>query len=123
MFVKSFKQLIVWQKSVELAKIIYLITNDFPRSEIYGLTSQMRRAAVSIPSNIAEGKRRKTLKDYLQFLHIADGSAAELETQIIIAKDLFKKIDFVRAESILIEIQKMLATLIRKLESLRSINS
>ena len=119
MYVESFKQLIVWQKGIKLVKEIYLLTEIFSKNEMYGLVSQMRRAAVSIPSNIAEGKKRKTLNDYLQFLRIADGSAAELETQIIISKDLYKKIDFVKAESILVEIQKMLSVLIRKLELLR----
>ncbi len=80
MYVESFKQLIVWQRSMELARALYQATNAMPRSELYGLVSQMRRAAVSIPSNIAEGKKRKTRKDFLQFLRIADGSAAELET-------------------------------------------
>jgi len=120
MYVESFKQLTVWQKSIILVKEIYLLSDNFPRHELYGLSSQMRRSAVSIPSNIAEGKKRKTLKDYIQFLHIASGSAAELETQIIIAKDLYKKIDFTRAESILVEVQKMLAILIKKLEEVKS---
>jgi len=120
MFVESFKQLTVWQKSIVLVREIYLLSDNFPRHELYGLSSQMRRAAISIPSNIAEGKKRKTLKDYIQFLHVASGSAAELETQIIIVKDLYKKIDFVRAESILIEVQKMLAILIKRLEEFKS---
>lgn len=117
MYVESFKELIVWQKAVKLAKEIYCITEKLPRSEIFGLTSQMRRAAVAIPSNIAEGKKRKTRKDYLQFLRIADGSAAELETQIIIAKDIFKNVSFNRAESLLEEVQKMLTVIIQKLKN------
>ena len=80
----------------------------------------MRRAAVAIPSNIAEGKKRKTRKDFLQFLRIADGSAAELETQIIIAKDLYFRIDFLKAEQLLEEVQKMLITMIKKLEKPKS---
>ena len=83
MYIESFKDLIVWQKSMSLVKEVYVITSNFPKSEIYGLTSQMRRAAVSIPSNIAEGKKRKTKNDYVQFLRIANGSAAELETQLL----------------------------------------
>ncbi len=84
----DFKQLIVWQKSMDLVEMIYRITESFPSKEIYGLSSQMRRAAVSIPSNIAEGRRRRTTQDYKHFLHIAYGSAAEIETQIEIAKRL-----------------------------------
>ncbi len=117
MYVESFKQLIVWQKSIELVKIIYAITKRFPPSELYGLTSQMRRSSISIPSNIAEGKKRKTKKDFVQFLRIADGSAAELETQIIIAKDLYQPINFSQSQNILTEIQKMLFTMINKLEN------
>ncbi len=82
---QGYKRIIAWQKSIELTTIIYEITDYFPSREHYGLTSQMRRAAVSIPSNIAEGYRRKTTKDYESFFRIAFGSASELETQIIIA--------------------------------------
>lgn len=116
MYIKSFKELIVWQRSIELVKEIYKITSRFPESELYGLVSQMRRASVAIPSNIAEGKKRKTRKNFLQFLRIADGSAAELETQVIIAKDLYSRIDFSKAEQLLEEVQKMLITMIKKLE-------
>lgn len=116
MYIQSFKQLIVWQKAMELVKEIYIITSKFPRSELYGLISQMRRAVVSIVCNIAEGKKRKTIKDFLQFLRIADGSAAELETLILISKDLYQNIDFSKSESLLEEIQKMLITIIKKLD-------
>ena len=78
----------VWRKSVELAKKIYLVTKDFPQSEIYGLTNQLRRAAVSIPSNIAEGKGRSTPKDFVYFLHLAQGSLYELSTQVVIAHEI-----------------------------------
>ena len=78
----------VWRKSVELAKKIYLVTKDFPQSEIYGLTNQMRRAAVSIPSNIAEGRGRSTAKDFVHFLHLAQGSLYELSTQVVIAHEV-----------------------------------
>jgi four helix bundle protein len=115
MYVKSFKELIVWQKSILLVQEIYKVTSQFPQSELFGLTSQMRRAAVAIPSNIAEGKKRKTRRDFLQFLRIADGSAAELETQITIAKDLFPKINYASTEELLEEVQKMLAIIIKKL--------
>ncbi|MBU4479841.1 four helix bundle protein [Patescibacteria group bacterium] len=94
---KSFKQLIVWQKSILLVKEIYEITKKFPQNEMYGLVSQMRRSAVSLPSNIAEGYKRRGIKEYLQFLSIAEASSAELETQIIISKDLYKKLIFLKA--------------------------
>src|SRR3989338_6281777 len=88
MSIHSHKDLIVWQKGIDLSKKIYILTEKFPREEIYGITSQMRRAAISIPSNIAEGRSRGTRKDFVQFLRIAIGSASELETQIEIAKNL-----------------------------------
>ncbi len=80
----------------------------------------MRKCAVSIPSNIAEGKKRKTKKDFVQFLRIADGSAAELETQIIIAKDLYPQVNYSKAELLLEEVQKMLITIIKKIENTNS---
>lgn len=117
MEINSYKDLIVWQKSVSVCVLIYELTERFPREEIYGLTSQMRRAAVSIPSNIAEGKNRATRKDYSQFLRIALGSCAELQTQIEISKRLpqTKNLDYKTIESDLIEISKMLSVLIGKL--------
>ncbi|MBU1179943.1 four helix bundle protein [Patescibacteria group bacterium] len=116
---ESYKQLKVWQRSIELVKEIYIITKEFPREELYGLVSQMRRAAVSIPSNIAEGYKRQGLGEYIRFLNIADASAAELETQIIISKDLYKNIDFIKTASLLEEVQKMLVVIIRKLNAKR----
>lgn len=107
--VNSYKDLIVWQKSIDLVLEIYKLTNKFPKSETYGLVSQMRRSAVSIPSNIAEGRGRSTRKDYRNFLVIAYGSGAELETQIIISKKLsFGIIDFSKADNLLEETMKML---------------
>lgn len=85
---QSFKDLIVWQRSYELVLEIYKMTGVFPKSEIYGLSQQMRRAAVSIPSNVAEGYGRKHRKEYDQFLSIAYGSLLELETQFLLARDL-----------------------------------
>ena len=85
---QSFKDLIVWQKSYKLVLEIYKITKDFPKSETYGLSQQMRKSAVSIPSNIAEGYGRKHKAEYNQFLYIAYGSLLELETQFLLAKDL-----------------------------------
>jgi len=78
----------IWQIGIEVVKDIYILTKKFPKEELYGLTSQMRRSAISIPSNIAEGFRRYHNKEYKQFLYIALGSCAELETQIIIANEL-----------------------------------
>lgn len=108
--INSYKQLVVWQKSIELVIEIYHLTKLFPKEELYGLISQMRRAAVSIPSNIAEGFARKHRQEYLQFIRIAFGSGAELETQIIIAQRLqfASKEKFLRAEQLLTEIMKML---------------
>ena len=82
---KSFRELIVWQQSLDLVELVYRTTEDLPKSEDYGLKSQMRRAAVSIPSNIAEGSGRGTTKDYKGFLRVAKGSARELETLIEIS--------------------------------------
>jgi len=78
----------IWKIGIEVVKDIYILTKKFPKEELYGLTSQMRRSAISIPSNIAEGFRRYHNKEYRQFLYIALGSCAELETQIIIANEL-----------------------------------
>lgn len=85
---KSYTDLDVWKKARQLVKDIYLITRRFPKEELYGLTNQMRRAAVSVPSNIAEGHGRNTAKDSLQFFFIARGSLYELETQIFVCFDL-----------------------------------
>ena len=82
------KDLDVWKLSIDLVKDVYNITKTFPQSEIYGLTSQIRRCAVSIPSNIAEGSARSSNKEFIQFLYIALGSCAELETQLIISKEI-----------------------------------
>lgn len=84
----SYQQLKVWQKSIELVIEIYRPTKLYPKEELYGITSQSRRATVSIPSNIAEGYTRKHRQEYTQFIRIAFGSGAELETQLIIAKKL-----------------------------------
>ena len=79
--IKSYRELMVWRKSMDLAEKVYRVTNDFPREEVFGLVSQMRRAAVSIPSNIAEGQSRNSTGEFLHFLGISRGSLAELETQ------------------------------------------
>ncbi len=111
--IKSYKDLIVWQKSIELVIEIYKLTKNFPKDEIYGLTSQIRRASVSIPSNIAEGFSRRHRKEYSQFIRIAFGSGAELETQLIISKKLKHSNDneYQKIDSLLIEIMKMLNSL------------
>ncbi len=114
--INSHKDLIAWQKGIRLCKAIYKLTEKFPKEEAYGLTSQMRRCAVSIPSNIAEGRNRGTRKDFTQFLRISLGSAAELETQIEIAKMLSyvtdKECD--EAYGLLDEVSKMVMGLIKK---------
>lgn len=83
-----FKELLVWQKSINFVIEIYKETESFPKSEMYGLVSQIRRATVSIASNIAEGNSRRSVPDYVQFLRISRGSCAEVETQLIISKNL-----------------------------------
>ncbi len=111
---QTFKDLIVWQKSRGLVKDVYQLTAQLPSDEKFGLISQARRSAVSIPSNIAEGHRRKNPKEYAQFLAIAAGSAAELETQLILMHDLFRS-DINEEMKVLEEIHKMLSTLIGKI--------
>ncbi|MGH9933345.1 MAG: four helix bundle protein [Pyrinomonadaceae bacterium] len=88
MKVKTYQELIVWQKAMDLAEAVYKASRSFPREEIYGLTSQLRRAAVSIPANITEGQGRRTTPDFLRHLSIADGSLLEPETQILIVTRL-----------------------------------
>ncbi len=104
---------------MQLVREIYLLTGQFPKSELYGLTSQMQRASVAIPSNISEGYMRGHKKEYIQFLSISLGSSAELETQILICKsiDKFKGLDFSRTESLLTEVMKMLYVMIKKVKS------
>ena len=85
---KSFRELRVWQKAMDLVETVYLLTQDFPKQETYGLTSQVRRAAISIPSNIAEGHTREHIKEYLHHLSMAQASLAEVETQLEIAARL-----------------------------------
>ena len=114
MKISSYKQLTVWQKSYNLVKEVYNLTAKLPKSETYGLSSQMQRSAVSIPSNIAEGQLRRNIKEYVQFLSIAQGSAAELDTQLLITQDIYG-IDTVEQVKTLEEIQKMLFALSQKL--------
>lgn len=118
----SFKDLTVWQNAYHLTLEVYRITCAFPPSEQYGLTSQMKRASVSIPSNIAEGYKRQSRKEYLQFLSIANGSTGELETQLLLSRDLgFLSIgDFQRALKLSEEVSKGLGNLMKALKSARS---
>jgi four helix bundle protein len=88
MRVKSYKDLLVWQNGIELVKQVYVMTQQFPSEEKFGLVSQMRRAGVSVPSNIAEGQARKSTAEFTQFLSITQGSLAELETQLIVSIEL-----------------------------------
>jgi four helix bundle protein len=115
--IKNFKDLKVWQKGIEIVKDIYTVTEKFPNKELYGLTSQMRRAAVSIPSNIAEGFKRYHNREYKQFLFVALGSCAELETQLIISKELnyINKKDTERIVEKLDHLSKMTTVLMRRL--------
>ncbi len=108
--VHGYKNLIVWQKSMDLVVAVYKLTDKFPKSEIYGLISQMRRCAVSIPSNIAEGSKRRTQKDFRQFLFISFSSGSELETQIEIVKRLpfSKDLNFQEVDKLLDEVMRML---------------
>ena len=119
---KNYKELKVWRRSYQLCLEIYRITKGFPKEERYGLTSQIRRAAVSVPSNIAEGYGRKTTPEYIRFLYIAYGSNCELETQILISGDL-GYIESGKLEILLEgigEVERMLKALIKSIEKKHS---
>jgi len=115
--INHFQDLQIWRKGIELVKNIYSSTNNFPTSEIYGLVSQMRRSAVSIPSNIAEGFKRLHNNEFRQFLYITLGSCAELETQLVIANELKYINDKTREDNIekINHISRMIYNLIKKL--------
>ena len=117
--IKSYKDLIVYQKSYDLALKIYKSTENFPKTEMYGLVSQMRRASISIPSNIAEGYRRKNRKEYIQFLNFAYGSAGELETQISLSHDLLMlpENEFIELQNLNEYVSKLLYKLINSLKN------
>lgn len=112
------KDLIVWQKAILLTQVIYSLTKQFPMDEVFGLTNQIRRAVISVPSNIAEGFNRGSDKEFIYFLRVAKGSAAEVETQLII----FKKLNYINDDDVkpaldlYNEIARMLGTLIIKIE-------
>lgn len=113
-----FKELLVWQKSINFVTEVYKETESFPKTKVYGLISQIRRAAVSIPSNISERNSRRSVPDYLQFLRISRGSCAEVETQLIISKNLsfLNEKNYLKLNQDIIEISKMLNGLINSLK-------
>lgn len=111
----SFKELVVWQKAMDLVSKVYELTKLLPKDEMYGITSHVRRSAVSIPSNISEGSKRGSRKDYCQFLKMANGSAAELETQLLLIQKIYS-LEIGQVTSILVEVQKMLTVIIKKLD-------
>lgn len=113
----SFRDLTVWQKGYKLSILVYSLSKKFPKEEIFSLTSQMRRCAISIPSNIAEGHARKSKKEFVQFLYISYGSGAELETQLQMSYDLnyIKENEYTETLSLLSEVMKMLNALIAKI--------
>jgi four helix bundle protein len=123
---KTFRELDVWNKAIDLTTLIYESTTGFPKQEIYGLTSQMRRASVSVASNIAEGSARGTRRDFRQFVKLAEGSNCELQTQLLIAKRLGfgDPARLIAAETLSVEIGKMLgglaAYLAREVQASRS---
>lgn len=116
---QDFRKLRVWEKSHHLALVIYRTTVTFPKEELYGLTSQARRAATSIPANIAEGCGRGGKADLARFLQIAMGSASELEYHLLLARDLdlLSSADYKRLTGGVIEVKQMLAALIKKLKT------
>ncbi|KKU81384.1 MAG: S23 ribosomal protein [Parcubacteria group bacterium GW2011_GWA1_47_8] len=115
--INSFRDLKVWQNGLIIAHEIYLLTKKLPREEVFGLSSQMRRAAVSVPSNIAEGRSRGSRKDFSQFLHIAIGSLSELETQLLLLEMIYPEIKVGDIMKMINEEQKMLAGLLRSMKN------
>ena len=122
---RNFRNLGIWKDSFKLVKAVYLFLNDFPKTETYGLVSQMSRAAVSIPSNIAEGSARNTEKNFKRFLEIAMGSAFELETQIMISVDLGLG-NKIKADQLLKDLdvlERQINSLINKLKGSQRLNN
>jgi len=117
--VKSYKDLIVWQKAMDMTESLYRIVKKLPKEETYALSDQMRRAAISIPSNIAEGFGRNSKKEYLQFLYIANGSICELETQLMLCvrANYLNETEIQPIMCLLSEIGKILMTITKKLSS------
>ena len=116
---RTYKEFIVWQRAMDLATEVYRLTKLLPKFETYGLADQMRRAAVSIPSNIAEGQGRNSAREFINFLGIARGSPNELETQLLLCVKLnyFKQEDITLALNFCIEVSKMLNALIKKIRT------
>jgi len=114
---QTYRDLVVWQKGIQLVKNIYQLTDKFPKSEMFGLVSQMRRAAVSIPANLAEGYSRKHRREYIQFVRIAYGSGAELETFLVLTRELTfaHASEIAKVEALLNEVMRMLNKLISSL--------
>lgn len=115
----SYKELKVWQKGIHLVKDIYKVTDAFPKGEHFGLVDQLRRASISIPSNIAEGNGRHSRGDYIHYLHIARGSCYEMETQVIISKELgfLDEAQYQSLSTQIDEVGRMLNAMIQKLSS------
>ena len=118
--IQSYKDLLIWQRGIDIVALVYQLISDFPKDEIYALSSQIKRSAVSIPSNIAEGYGRQSTQSYIQFVKIARGSLCELETQLLVAE----KLGFVKLESLYSDIikqiteeSKMINSFLNKLES------
>lgn len=111
----DFKRLVVWEKAMILARLIYAITRKLPDTENFGLRSQMQRSAISIPSNIAEGSKRGSGKEFAHFLRIAHGSLAELETQLFLLKDLYPTIEISHAFQVSNEVGRMLFVMSKRL--------
>lgn len=119
MKIRSYKDLIVWQKAYQLSLLVYKLTRKFPKEELYALVSQMRRAGIFIPSNIAEGYCRQRKLEYIQFLQIAFASGGELETQLLISKNLgyLTQKGYEDVNELLQEVMRMLNTLISKIKA------
>jgi four helix bundle protein len=117
MVVNHYRDLIVWQKAMKLVKEVYLLVKKLPKEELFSLSDQMRRAVVSIPSNIAEGQARESTKEFIHFLAIARGSKAEIQTQLLICIEIgyLSATDITEAMSLSEEVGKMLTALIRRL--------
>lgn len=115
--VNSFRDLKVWQHGMALSKAVYAFSRNLPKEEVFGLISQMRRASISVPSNIAEGRSRGTRKDFAQFLHIALGSLAELETQILLSQELYPSLETAGIVNMIHEEQKMLSGLLKSIKT------
>lgn len=123
--IRSYRDLLVWQKGMALAKQVYVLTKSFPVDERFGMVAQMRRAAVSVPSNIAEGQARHGKKEFVQFLSHAQGSLAELDTQLQLAVEVgvVEDLNTKASTSLVGELQRMISSLRRKIEDRLATNS